>query len=429
MLQTHSLEELLLYLLLYSFIGWAIGAVCIGLKERKFVNRGLLNLPFAISEGITAVILLHALPTLEGHPVYQYFLTWVLVYMMDELTGQFMKNVSCIPGLEMGKSYGFSRKEKLILRSAEAMLYLIGYLLIHPFIYLFVQWLPNSIVMAIVWISLVAVVLDFLGNLYALRAGRSSKLNQNAKTQTHRLGNKLSDHVWKRLDRAYPGVESLRIEESDQYIFAQGICFDKLVWVFLISSFLGAMIEMVYCRAMGDIWMNRSSVLYGVFSFVWGFGAVLLTIVLQKTAHKPDRHVFLVGAVVGGVYEYLCSVFTEIAFGTVFWDYSEMPMNIGGRTNLVFCVFWGLLAVLWIKVLYPPMERWIEKLPVLLGKILTWCIVAAMLVNGMMTSAAMIRYTQRAKEIAPSGSFEQFLDERYPDDWMEHRWPNMDLTA
>ena len=87
--------------------------------------------------------------------------------------------------------------------------------------------------------------------------------------------------------------------------------------------------------------MSRSSVIYGAFSIVWGLGAVILTVVLQRFAGREDRYVFIAGSVLGGVYEYVCSVFTEVFFGTTFWDYSDMPFNIGGRTNLLYCIFWG----------------------------------------------------------------------------------------
>ena len=109
--------------------------------------------------------------------------------------------------------------------------------------------------------------------------------------------------------------------------------------------------------------MSRSSVIYGTFSIVWGFGAGILTVVLQRLAGKEDRYIFLAGSVLGGVYEYLCSVFTEIFLGTTFWDYSDMPFNIGGRTNLLYCIFWGLLSVVWVKICYPTISGWIEKLP------------------------------------------------------------------
>ena len=175
--------------------------------------------------------------------------------------------------------------------------------------------------------------------------------------------------------------------------------------------------------------MNRSSVLYGPFSFVWGLGAVLLTVVLQRLAGKADRYVFLAGFVVGGAYEYVCSVFTELVYGTVFWDYSYMPLNIGGRTNVLFCIFWGLLAVAWVKVLYPPIDRGIEKLSPLPGKIMTWIIVFVMLCNGFLTFLAMQRYTVRQTRPEAENMIEAFLDDRYDDAWMEARWPNMILTS
>ncbi len=98
------------------------------------------------------------------------------------------------------------------------------------------------------------------------------------------------------------------------HVFAQGICFDKLIWMFMICALLGDLIETLYCKLTIDVWMSRSSVIYGPFSIVWGVGAVLLTIVLQKVVQKDDRYVFLAGFFLGGAYEYLCSVFTEVFF-------------------------------------------------------------------------------------------------------------------
>ena len=39
--------------------------------------------------------------------------------------------------------------------------------------------------------------------------------------------------------------------------------------------------------------------------------------------------------IIGGAYEYVCSAFTELVFGTIFWDYSGFAFNLGGRINLV----------------------------------------------------------------------------------------------
>ena len=52
----------------------------------------------------------------------------------------------------------------------------------------------------------------------------------------------------------------------------------------------------------------------------------------------------------------------------MFWDYSKIPFNLGGRINLLYCFFWGIAAVVWIKGIYPVMSAWIEKIPMKFGK-------------------------------------------------------------
>lgn len=428
MVVRYGIWELLLYLLIYSFLGWSVGVAVTALKDRHFVNHGFLNLPLALSEGITAVILLLALPTLEGHPVLQYVLTCIVVFAVNGLTAQFIKNISHRSGMAERKMQSFSSVITWIFGAAEALMYLLGYLLLHPFVLLAVNWLPELLVKILVAVLLVLVVLDYMSVRYALHRGVSSAAAEVLRGRTQRTAEKMSQRIWKRLESAYPGVERMEVENRSRYTFAKGICFDKLVWVFVTACFLGDLIEMVYCRAVGGTWMSRSSLVYGPFSIVWGLGAVLLTVVLQRFAEKPDRVVFLVGFVVGGAYEYLCSVFTELVFGTVFWDYSYMPLNIGGRTNVLFCIFWGILSVVWVRMLYPPMDRTIEKLPPLLGKIATWIIVVAMLSNCLLTGGAMLRYNSRQTDPVADNMIEQLLDERFDDDWVENRWPNMIVT-
>lgn len=424
----YPVSDLITYFFLYALLGWGIQVACAALKDRRYVNRGLLNLPFAVPSGITAVILLLALPTLDGLLVLQFAVCWVVMEMVSRFAEQFVKNISRRSAMGTQPHQKLPFWAGLILSLAEALAYLIVYLVIHPFVYTFVNWLPNWFVLTAAITLSVLTAVDYIGVRHTLRTHQASKAAQERKAWTQRMADRMGEHIWKRLEKAYPGVERIEPENRSRYVFAKGICFDKLVWVFLVTSFLGAMIEMVFCFVTGGQWMNRSSVLYGSFSFVWGFGAVVLTVVLQRLAGKEDRKVFLAGFVVGGAYEYLCSVFTEIVFGTVFWDYSEMPLNIGGRTNVLYCIFWGLLAVVWIKVLYPPMERGIEKFPPLLGKIVTWVVVFVMLCDGLLTVCAMCRYTQRQTAPEPSNVIEEFLDARYDDAWMEKRWPNMEIT-
>ena len=126
----------------------------------------------------------------------------------------------------------------------------------------------------------------------------------------------------------------------------------------------------------------------------------------------------------GGAYEYLCSVFTEIVFGTVFWDYSKIPFNLGGRINLLYCFFWGIAAVIWLKILYPFISGWIEKIPMRIGKILTWVLLIFMIVNMMVSALALARMDARASGIPAENVLEEWLDSSYNDDVMNRIYPN-----
>lgn len=173
--------------------------------------------------------------------------------------------------------------------------------------------------------------------------------------------------------------------------------------------------------------MSRSSLLYGPFSIIWGAGAAILTILLRQLSSKDDRYIFLGGFFLGGTYEYLCSVISEVFFGTVFWDYSDMPFNIGGRTNLLFCIFWGILALVWVKICYPRLSALIERIPPMTGKIVTWICMVLMACNLAISGLALLRYVERRDGIPARNVVEEYVDYQCPDEYVELIWPNMRL--
>ncbi len=425
-----SLYDLALFLLIYSFVGWAAEAGWYAVTRRKFCNRGILSLPLVLCYGFTFDLLILVLPTLAGHPILSFLAVMVITSVTEGIADHFFHRVGPKIQWQAEHSRLLSGTGKGLLASlAVSAVYYIVYLIIHPLLLAGVLLLPEPAKAVIVWIVLALIALDFAAVFYAVRTGDASQYQRRqAGGGQGKLAARIYNAVWKRLRRAYPDIQAVD-GDAKRAIFAKGLCWDKLVWVFLISALLGDVIETFWCGLVDGQWMNRSSVLYGPFSFVWGLGAVVLTVTLQRLAEKNDRYVFAAGFVIGGVYEYMCSVFTELVFGTVFWDYSEMPLNIGGRTNVLFCFFWGVLAVAWIKMIYPPMSKGIESLPALTGKILTWVVVFVMACNAVLTSAAMLRYSTRPEQPQPANAFEEFIDRQYGDGYMERRWPNMVATG
>ena len=145
---------------------------------------------------------------------------------------------------------------------------------------------------------------------------------------------------------------------------------------------------------------------------------------LYKDKDKPVYHLFLFGTFLGGAYEYVCSVLSELVFGKVFWDYSKIHFNLDGRVNLLFCFFWGIAAVIWIKFLYPRLSDLIEKIPKIWGYLLSWSMVVFMSANILVSAAALIRYDQRNGGPAASGGWEKIIDTHFDDKRMEKIYPN-----
>ena len=426
----YSITDLGLYLLIYSFLGWVAEAGYYTVTRRQFCNRGVLSLPLILAYGVTFDLLILVLPTLADRHILSFLTVMVAAAVVESVADHFFRRVG--PKIEWNqeRSRLLSGTGKGVLASvAVAAVYYLVYLMIHPVLMAGVMLTPEPAKRVVVVVVLTLTALDFSAVFYAVRTGDASPYEERlAEGKQGRLAAWLYNMVWKRLQKAYPGIQQADGQEQGAYTFAKGLCWDKLVWVFLVSALLGDVIETFWCGLVDGQWMNRSSVLYGPFSFVWGLGAVVLTVTLRRLADKDDRYVFAAGFVIGGSYEYMCSVFTELVFGTVFWDYSDMPLNIGGRTNVLFCFFWGVLAVVWIKIIYPPMSRGIESVPPLAGKIATWIVLLFMACNTILTSAAMVRYNVRAVYPEPANSFEQFLDRQYGDERIEARWPNMTVT-
>lgn len=218
--------------------------------------------------------------------------------------------------------------------------------------------------------------------------------------------------------------------KTNKKSFATGIGFYKLFWVFFIGCFVGVVIEVLFCIFVTEHrYESRQGVIYGPFNPVYGFGAVAMTLVLYLFRKKSETWTFLVGAIIGAIFETLCSVYQEYFLGTVSWDYSGSKYSLmGGRTDLVYAVFWGILAVVWIKFLYPFMSKWIEKIPNKVGVILTWILFVFMVFDCVISCMAVDRMVKRHNGTAESTAVGNFLDDHYPDEFLLNIYPNMIFT-
>lgn len=281
------------------------------------------------------------------------------------------------------------------------------------------------------WILFGILIVDAVGSYAVLhhitkKMPRISAMNDQIDAFTRRLSVRVYRYLERRVERAYPAVQPVpeKKEKTETGVFAEGCSFYKIVLLFIIGAFLGDITETIFCRITAGVWMSRSSLVWGPFSIVWGLAIALATWFLYNYRDRSDGFLFAFGTFLGGAYEYICSVFTEIVFGKVFWDYSDIPFNLGGRINLLYCFFWGIAAVVWLKKFYPVISRWIEKIPMKFGKIITWILIVFMVANMLVSTLALARYDERAHQKPAANAIKQTIDAHFPDARMEKIYPN-----
>ena len=242
-------------------------------------------------------------------------------------------------------------------------------------------------------------------------------------SEERRLQRKLADLETR--ERAEDGTLG-RDETGKGYI---ELNFFNLFWIFVVCCVLGLIIEVIYHMAVVEpgVYQDRAGLLYGPFSPIYGIGAVLMTIALNRFHKANFLVIFLVSAVIGGAFEYLVSWFFQFAFGIMAWDYTGTFLSIDGRTNGMFMAMWGVLGCVWIKLLLPRMLKVVNAIPWKWRYGLTSVCAVLMLVNAVMTMLAFDCWYQREAGMEPVNAMEQFFEEYYGNDFMADRFQSMTI--
>ena len=146
---------------------------------------------------------------------------------------------------------------------------------------------------------------------------------------------------------------------------------------------------------------------------------------MNKFKHKSFGFKFVIGVIVGSLFEYFGSLFQEYIFGTSTWNYSSFNFNIGGRIYLPYCLGWGIISVIIINYFYPWFKKVIEKLSHKTFFAFTVLVGIFMIFNITITTLATIRYAQRINDIKNENMVFKMIDELYPNEYINKKFPKL----
>lgn len=155
--------------------------------------------------------------------------------------------------------------------------------------------------------------------------------------------------------------------------------------MFLVGSFLGFLFE----NGMKLIFPSiNSGLLHGPWVPVYGFGVCIIILIERfvfnrikvKRIYKLLIMLLLVMLVVTGL-EWVGGVFIKEFFNKTLWDYSKFKFNIGKYIALEITLLWGALTLLFVYVLKPQLEKFINKIP----RVISILVFGVMLIDFVIT--------------------------------------------
>jgi len=147
-----------------------------------------------------------------------------------------------------------------------------------------------------------------------------------------------------------------------------GMTLYQIALYFLIYSFLGWTLEVVYQAAEKGLIVNRGF-LNGPVCPIYGVGAVGIFMLIHQigtdTGRVEDMSLwvtFLGGVILSTLIELVGGFLLDHFFHARWWDYSKKPLNFHGYICLEFSLLWGVAIVIVVREIQPFFEDHVETI-------------------------------------------------------------------
>ena len=161
------------------------------------------------------------------------------------------------------------------------------------------------------------------------------------------------------------------------------------VWVFLIYAFAGWCCEVMFVAVNEGHFVNRGF-LAGPVCPIYGCGVSLIVLCLSPV--QGNLLLLFVGSVLlTSLIEFVTGFVLEKIFHQKWWDYSDLPFQLGGYVCLRFSLLWGVACVAALRLVHPLVMKLIRWVHPLAGHILLAVALVVLVVGMGVTVAALLK--------------------------------------
>ena len=181
---------------------------------------------------------------------------------------------------------------------------------------------------------------------------------------------------------------------------------NRYLTAYFAFSVLGWIWESIYCTIKERKWQNRGF-LYGPLCPIYGFGSIVALfvydLILLGTVPKLSWWmILLAGFLFSMILEYPTSYILEKKFHARWWDYSDLPLNINGRTSVPTSIGFGIGAIIIMNYLIPSYEKILVIIPATIISVLCVIFVALHSSDFTLTVSNLTNFQSNIDEIEKS---------------------------
>lgn len=153
----------------------------------------------------------------------------------------------------------------------------------------------------------------------------------------------------------------------------------NIIEIFFVASIIGWIYEMIFYKVTENILENRGF-LYGPYVPVYGFGAILIVLLLKRFKKNP-LILFVEIALVTGILELIVGEFMVAVWHKRWWDYTGLFLNIDGQVCLRSVLSFAVGGLGLIYLIEPYINKFNERASRKSKKILCIAIIITMVID------------------------------------------------
>lgn len=169
----------------------------------------------------------------------------------------------------------------------------------------------------------------------------------------------------------------------------------EILWFFFIYAFMGWCLEVVFCGLNEGHFVNRGF-LNGPVCPIYGVGGVI--VVLALTPISDNIVLLFIGSVVlTSILELVTGFALDKIFNARWWDYSDVPFNIGGYICLKFSIYWGFVCIALMRGIHLIVVGFVNIIPYAPGIVLVAFFAVVFCADTVITVVAINKLAKRVK--------------------------------